>query len=318
MLTRHTLHDCHHQHIMVNCKISLFKDWSQLKLVGCNLIMACFARNSKFESLNLDIFHKLLHTCRDGAKVVVIHLLVLGRVVSHQRTPRHHKVWSCSKERLIHKEVFLFPTQIGNDLLRVWIEILSHSRCCLINRMKRLLQWHFVVESLTRIRDENGGNHQCIANDEYWRCGIPCRIASCLESRADSSRWKRTGVWFLLYEKFPFKLFHHSTLSIMFHKTIMFLSRTFGKRLKPMGVVSHTILYGPSFDALCHLVSNGTVKRCPIVYHIAHFLIHLRWQIFTHLLPIEDVFAEIFTGAFLRLLHIHRSTLECLVHHLKS
>ena len=98
VLTCHTLHDRHHQHVVVHSQIRLFKDRCQLKLIGSHLVMACLARDTQLQSLNLDVLHELLHTGRDGTEVVIIHLLILGRVMSHQRATCHHEVRTCSEK----------------------------------------------------------------------------------------------------------------------------------------------------------------------------------------------------------------------------
>ena len=77
MLTCHLLHQRHQQHVMVYGEVHLLVYGRKFKLVWCHLVVACLARNGQFECLYLKVFHERLHAVGDGAKVMVVHLLVL-------------------------------------------------------------------------------------------------------------------------------------------------------------------------------------------------------------------------------------------------
>ena len=83
MLACHLLHQCHDEHVVVYGKVHLLKDGCQLKLIWCHLVVTCLAWYAQFECLNLQVFHKGNHACRDRTEIMVVHLLVLGRIVSH-------------------------------------------------------------------------------------------------------------------------------------------------------------------------------------------------------------------------------------------
>ena len=95
MLASHLLHEAHQEHVVVNGKVALLKDRSNLKLVRCNFVVASLARNTKFKSTNLKVFHESLHTLRDGAEIVVFHLLVLSRIVTHKGATCKYEVRTC-------------------------------------------------------------------------------------------------------------------------------------------------------------------------------------------------------------------------------
>ena len=81
------VHQRHEQHVLVDGQIAFFVYGCELELVWCHLVVARFAWNAQFESLYFEVFHKLGHTSGNGSEVVVVHLLVLGRVVSHEGAP---------------------------------------------------------------------------------------------------------------------------------------------------------------------------------------------------------------------------------------
>ena len=112
VLAGHLLHDRHQQHVMIDSEVGFLEDGCQLKLVGSHLIVACLTGDTESQSLELQILHKGLYALRNGTKVVVIHLLVLGRVVAHQRTTRQQQVRTCGIESLVNEEILLFPTEV--------------------------------------------------------------------------------------------------------------------------------------------------------------------------------------------------------------
>ena len=67
----HFLHQTHEQHVVVDGQIALLVDRG-------HLVVARLTGDAQFEGLYFEIFHERLHALGNGAKVVVVHLLVLG------------------------------------------------------------------------------------------------------------------------------------------------------------------------------------------------------------------------------------------------
>ena len=84
MLAGYTLHDRHQQHVVVNSQVGVLEDGCQLELVGCHLVVTGLARDAQLQCTDFQFAHEGSHTLGDRAKVVVVHLLVLGTVVTHQ------------------------------------------------------------------------------------------------------------------------------------------------------------------------------------------------------------------------------------------
>ena len=83
MIAGYTFHERHKQHVVVDGQITLFENWSELKLVRSYLVMSGLTRDGEFQGLNFQILHKGLYAIRYCAEVVVVHLLVLCAFVSH-------------------------------------------------------------------------------------------------------------------------------------------------------------------------------------------------------------------------------------------
>ena len=97
---------------MVNSEVCLLEDRSKLELVRSYLIVACLTRDAKLESLNLKVAHKCTYTLWDRTEVVVVHLLILSRRVSHEGTASKEEVRTCRIEALVNEEVLLLPTEV--------------------------------------------------------------------------------------------------------------------------------------------------------------------------------------------------------------
>ena len=158
---------------MIHGEVALLVDRSQFKLVRCHLVMTCLTRDGEFKGLNLQILHKGLYTVRDGAEVVIVHLLVFRTLMAHQRASCHQQVRTGRIESFVHEEIFLFPTQVHLYLLHVVIEVAAHILCCFGDGTDGTEERGLVVEGLTCIGDEDGGDTQCVVDDEDGRCGVP-------------------------------------------------------------------------------------------------------------------------------------------------
>ena len=158
---------------MVDGEVALLEDGSQLKLIGSHLVVARLYGNGQLQGLNLQVLHKGLHTIRDGAKVVVVHLLVFGTLVTHQRTTCHQQVGTGRVESLVDEEIFLFPTQIDLNLGDVVVEQRAYIGSCLVDSVQSTQQGSLVVKCLTRISDKDGGNTQRVVNDKHRTGGVP-------------------------------------------------------------------------------------------------------------------------------------------------
>ncbi len=224
---------------------------------------------------------------------MVIHLLVLGGIVSHEGTSCHHHVGTCSVESLVDKEIFLLPTEVADNLPDFRVEVPGNSGGSLVDCKKSLLERHFVVKGLTCVGDEHCRNHQSVPKDEDRRSRIPGRVASCLEGASDASRREGTCIRFLLDQQLAGELLDHSALSVMLDETVVLFCSTFCQRLEPMGVVSHSQADSPLLHALGNGISHRTVKRRSIVDDITHLVVSFGRKILIHLLLVEDELSEI-------------------------
>ena len=318
VLAGHTLHHRHEQHVVIDSQVRFLEDGRQFELIGSHLIMACLARDAQFERFDLKFSHKGSHTLRNGTKIMIVHLLVLGRIMSHQRTTCKQQVGTCRIETFVHEEILLFPTEVRSHLLYRWVKIMADIRGSHIHGMQSTQQRSLVVKRFSRVGDEHGGDTECVINNEDGAGRIPCRVATGLESAANATARETGGIGFLLNEQLARKLFDHAALTIVFDKRIMLLGRAFGQRLEPMRIVRHSVFGSPLLHAFGHSVSHVTLQACTIVHHIDHLCIDVLRKVRVHLFAVEDFLAEILGRSLNGFFYVKGLLLESLTDNLKS
>ena len=181
------VHDCHQQLVVVVSQIGLFENRSQLELIRSNLVVARFNRNTEFETLVLQILHKGEYARRNGTEIVVFQLLILCCLVSHECTPRLYEVRTSRPQRIVDKEILLFPTEIREYALDIFVEITAYFGCRLVYRRQRAQERRFVVQRFARVGDEDGRDAERRIDYECRRGWVPSRIAASLERIADTA-----------------------------------------------------------------------------------------------------------------------------------
>ena len=86
---------------------------------------------------------------------MVVHLLVLGTLVSHQGATGHYQVRASRIQSLVDQEILLFPTKINLYFLHIIVEELANLGSSLVDGMQRTEQWSLIVESLTGVGNED-------------------------------------------------------------------------------------------------------------------------------------------------------------------
>ncbi len=312
------LHQRHEQHVVVHGQVGFFENGSQLELVGGHFVVARLAGDAQFQGLDFQVFHEFGHALGDGAEVVVVHLLVLGRFVPHQCASRHEQVRAGGIKPFVHEEVFLFPSQVRDDLLHVGVEVAAHVGGGFVHGVDGLFQRSLVVERLAGVGDENGGNHQGVAQHEYGRGRVPGRIAARFEGGADAAVGERRGVGFLLDELLARKFLHHAAFAVVLHESVVLFRRAFGQGLEPVCAMGDTQFHGPFLHAGGHGIGCLQIEQRPVVDDVAHLFINISREIFEHLLAVEHILAEELGRPFRRGGHSHRLLLESLAYDFES
>ena len=304
VLARHLLHQRHQEHVVVDGEVAVLEDGGKLKLVGGHLVVAGLAGDGEFEGLHLQVLHEALHAVGDGAEIVVVHLLVLGRLVAHEGAARQHQVGAGAIEVGIDEEVLLLPTEIGLHLAHLRIEIVADVGGGHAEGVERAEQGGLVVEGLARIGDEDGGDAEGVVDDEDGGGGVPGGIAAGLEGVADAAAGERTGVGLLLDEQLAREVFDHAALAVVLHKGVVLLGGTARQGLEPVGVVGDAHLHGPLLHAGGHGIGYGAVEGRAVVDDVGELGVDGGGQVFVHLSAGEHILAKILGRTLLGNFHL--------------
>ena len=248
---------------------------------------------------------------------MVVHLLVLGAVVSHEGASGHDEVGACCIQSFVNEEIFLLPSQVGNDLPDIGVEISADVGCCAVNGLKGFLQRGLVVECLAGVRDEDCRDMQGVAYDEDGAGGVPCAVAACLEGGADAAIGKTGCVGFLLYKLLAGKLLDHTALTVMLHKAVVLLGSTFGKWLEPVCTVCDAQLHCPFLHSLGNGICGIHVQLGAVVHNIAHLVIDIGRKVLGHFPAVEHIFGKKLAGTILAIRYLNGLSSEGLANYLK-
>ena len=212
----------------------------------------------------------------------------------------------------------MLPPQVGDNPLHVRIKIAAHVRGGLVHGVDGLLQRGLVVEGLAGVGDEDGGNHQRVAQHEHRGGRVPGGVAAGLKGGTDAAVGEGRSVGFLLDELLAREFLHHAPLAVVFHEGVVFFRRAFGQGLEPVGAMGDTQLHGPFLHAGGHGVGGLQVERRAVVDDVAHLFISISREILEHLLAVEHIFAEELGRPFRRGGYSHRLLLESLAYDFES
>ena len=306
MLGSDTLHQVHHQLVVVVGKVHVFENWCQLELVRSCFVMTGLYRDTQLVTFDLQFFHEVGHTGRDRTEVVVIQLLVLWRWVSHQCSTGDAKVRTSIVESSIYQEIFLFPSQVSVNTLYIRHEHLAYFGSSLVYSCQCLEQWSLVVECLAGIRDEDGRDTQSLVYDEGWRWYVPCGITTSFEGIADTTVREARCIRFLLYQEFAREAFDYTTVVTEFDESVVLLCRTVGQWLEPVCIVSYIECLCPALHAVGNHVRHFAVEGDTLFDGVDNRLICFGRKEFLHLLAVEYMNSVIFRKFFYRIVYRNR------------
>ncbi len=109
----------HQQLLMVGGDVGPLEHRRDLELAGRDLVVAGLGRDAELEQLTLGVHHEAQHPVGDGAEVVVVELLALGRLGAEQRAARVDQVGAREEEVPVDQEVLLLGTAERHDVVEV-------------------------------------------------------------------------------------------------------------------------------------------------------------------------------------------------------
>ena len=101
------LHRFHGQLVVVGAHVGIGKHRRQLMLRGCHLVVLGLGKDTQLPQLAVEICHKRGHARLDGAEIMILQLLPLGRSGAEQRASAEHQVLPLPVQLFVHQKIFL-------------------------------------------------------------------------------------------------------------------------------------------------------------------------------------------------------------------
>ena len=255
------LHDLHGQLVMIRGNICGSENGSQLMLCRCNLVVLRLGKNTKLPQLFVQLFHVGSNSGLDGAEIVVIQLLTLGRFGAEQGSAGKDQVLTLVIHGFVDEEILLFRTDRGGHMLDIAVsEELQNTQRLLVQCFHRTQQRCFLVQCFAAVGTEGGGDAQSFALDKSVAGGVPSGVASCFKGCPQTAGRERGGIRFTFNQFFPGEFHNHSAVWCGRNKTVMLFSSNTGQRLEPVGKVGCAICYCPISHGYGHSIGYRRVQ----------------------------------------------------------
>ena len=88
-------------------------------LAGCDFVVLGLRINAKLPKFLVQILHKGLDARTDGTKVMILHLLPLGRLGAKERAAGQNQIRTLRIMLLIDQEIFLLGADRGGHTLDI-------------------------------------------------------------------------------------------------------------------------------------------------------------------------------------------------------
>ncbi len=188
---------------------------------------------------------------------MILHFLSLRCRSADQRSAAEEQVLSLFVKVLVNKEIFLFGTDRRVDVCDIFIaEKMQHSHSRFADSFHRTKKRCLLVQCLSAVGAERCRNIKSSILNESRRRRIPCRIASCLESCAKSSRREAGRIRLALYKLFSGEIKNHAAVAGRGNKAVMLLSRKSCQRLEPVCEMRRTMLNCPVLHNRSNCICN--------------------------------------------------------------
>ena len=108
----------HDELLVIGGEVGALEHRRDLELARGDLVVARLDRDAELEELALDLDHEREDALGDGAEVVVLELLALGRLGAEERAAGVQQVGARVEEVLVDQEVLLLGAGVGDDRAR--------------------------------------------------------------------------------------------------------------------------------------------------------------------------------------------------------
>ena len=255
-------HDLHRELILVVCGIGVGVDRRHLMLRRRDLVVLGLGQDAKLPKLLV----QLLHICRDaradGAEIVVVQLLPLGRSRAEKRPAAQAQILAPEVKLLVDEEILLLRADLGKDLLRLVVsEQAQDAHGLTADGVDGAQQRRLFVERLAGIGAENGRDAEAAVLDEGEGGGVPSGVASGLKRGAQAAGGEGGGVRLAADELLAGEVHNDPSAADGVDEAVVLLGGHAGERLEPVGEMGRAVLQRPDLHAVGDVVCDVERKR---------------------------------------------------------
>ena len=184
-------------------------------------------------------------------------------------------------------------------MFRVLAEKAEYAQRLAVDCRHGAQEWRFLVQSLTAVGAERGGNAQSAVLYERVRGGIPRRIAARFEGGAQTAGGEGGSVR-LAFDKFRTGKFHYdfAVFRTRYERIVLFRGNA-RHRLEPVREVGAALFNRPVLHGVRHHVGNFQRKRAVFFDAPVQFLVGGVGQALLHDRVVENKSPENFV-------HVHK------------
>ena len=284
----------HDQLLVIGRDVGGLMHRSDLELARGHLVVAGLRGNTQAVELILDVLHEHLNPLGDGAEVVVVELLPLGRRRAKQAATGELQVRAERHQGVVHQEVLLLRAAAGVDRGDLGLtEQLQHPAGLAVHGCVRAQQRGLLVEGFPGPGDEDRGDaegHPIGGAHQPSRAGgVPGGVAAGLEGGAQATVREGGAVGLTLHQQLAGEGGDGTAITLRGDETVVLLRGQVGERIEDVGVVEGAAAGRPVLHRVRHGVGDGRVDRTTFTDGFLERLEHLARQGLLHPSQGEDV-----------------------------
>ena len=263
-------------------------------LARSDFVMSGFGVDAQLPQLHIDVLHKLHDARSYRSEILVFKLLSLGRSGAEQRSAGIYEILARVVKLFVYKEIFLLGSHGGLDALALHAEQIGQLRSHLADGAHRTEQRSFLIQNLTRVRNEAGRDIQRRTHDERVAGRIPRGVSARFRRFAHSSGREARRVGFALDELLALESHDDRAALLRVDEGIVLFGGKAGHGLEPVRIMRRAFFDRPVLHRFGDFVRERRRQRRVCGNRRFQRLVGFGRESFLHLPVTEDHAAEQF------------------------
>ncbi|OQC22871.1 MAG: hypothetical protein BWX70_02998 [Verrucomicrobia bacterium ADurb.Bin070] len=298
VLGRDRLQDLHDEILVIGRQVRGLENRCDFVLRGRDFVVTGLDRDTQLIQFRVDLRHEGQDTRRNGAEILVLQFLSLGRPRSEQRAPRAQQIRTRVIEAAINQEILLLRTRRCGDHAGIFVpQEPQHALRLAVDGLHRTQQRHLLVQGLTRPGAEGRGDAQggpVSALHQVSRTRhVPCGVAARFECGADSAARKTGCVGLALDQLLAREIDGEMPFAVRAVEAVMFLCREPGQGIEDVRIVRGAAFNRPAAHRGRHNIRSTRIKRDALFDGFAQRRINVLRQTRLHLVVTKHIDAKV-------------------------